>query len=546
MRKNILFPGSIYACFLIGFISLTPIAKANPVDSLTAKNVAANFYARNYRVKVLSLSLGYIERSSQGEPEYYVYNIMPDNGFVIVAADDAACPILGYSSEGYYKSTNITPGFTFWMKHYTKQIDFIRAHNSQASDDIKSQWEAYKNNLSAKSPKKIAGNVSPLVSTVWAQAPYFNALCPGGSVAGCIATAMAQIMKYWAYPPHGVSSNSYTDSPYGVLTANFDTTQYDWAEMPDNVTHSNYPVAVLSYDCGISVDMSYSPSSSGSYMVTGDDPVCAQSAFVQYFGYESSIQGLYRSNYTDANWIPMLENELNNGRPFMYAGSGDSGAHAWVCDGYNSSGDFHMNWGWAGYDDGYYNINALNPDDIPLNEDQQALIGIHPAPPVVDFSANPPIIHPGDTINFTDNSFSLVPITGWQWSFPGGVTANSNIRNPVVKYNSAGIYNVSETVTSKEGSNILTQDNYVAVLPNNILNVFPTLSDGTFYVQSQEGSSAGNLQFSLYNMLGQKMYTTTLVQPLTQLTVVVPHGMYFFRAFDASGKPVSTGKLAIK
>jgi PKD repeat protein len=367
-------------------------------------------------------------------------------------------------------------------------------------------------------------------------------------VAGCVATAMGQIMKYWNYPPHGIGSSSYMDSPFGTLYADFDSTQYDWSQMPLNVTRTNSSVATLMYDCGVGVQMAYSDTSSGSYIITGDDPVCAQSAFVQYFGYSgASIQGLYRQNYSDNDWTTLLEDELNNKRPFLYAGSGNQGSHAWVCDGYDATGYFHMNWGWAGYEDGYFSLDALNPDNIPLNSDEEALIGIGPSPAVADFNGNNLVIRAGDSVKFIDNSMGYVPLTSWNWSFNGTEAIYSTAQNPVVIYNEIGTFNVSETVTGSEGSNTLTRNSYITVLENNPVNVYPTLNDGTFTIQLHDPSLAtSNLEFALYDMLGRKIYATALVQYSTQITLNVPHGMYFFRAFDISGKSVSTGKLAIK
>jgi len=547
MQQVLLFFKSRYF-LLIGFISLAAIVNGSPIDSITGKTVAANFYAQNYVVKISAISLVYAERSSQGEAEYYVYNINPDSGFVIVSADDAAHPIIGYSSEGHYNTTHISPDFSFWMQHYKKQIDLIRLNNIQASVDIQNEWDAYKNNLSLKGPQKITGSVSQLVQTIWAQSPYYNATCPGGAVAGCVATAMAQIMKYWEYPPHGIDSNTYTDNPYGTLFADFDTTYYNWAAMPLKDTSTNLPVATLSYDCGVSVNMSYSASASNSYVISGDYPICAQTAFVRYFGYSSAISGLYRNAYIDATWISLLENELTNGRPILYVGYGNQGGHAWVCDGYNgATGDFHMNWGWGGYENGYYNLNSLNPANIPLSNGEEALIGIQPATAIADFKASPLIVWAGDTVKFTDRSFGKTPIIAWQWSLNGANTTTINSQNPAIVYGTPGTYDVSETVTSSQGASTLTHDNYILVLANNPVNVYPTLNDGTFTVQLHDASLANsNLQFALYNMLGQKVYTTALTQYTTQVTVVVPHGMYFFRAFDASKKPVSTGKLVMK
>lgn len=482
-----------------------------------------------------------------GTPEYYIFNIYPGPGFVIVSADDAAHPILGYSSEGYYDVNIVSPEFSYWMQHYKKQLDYIRLNNYKPSEEIRDEWTAYKNNLPLKSDKMLTSTVNPLLKTVWAQEPYFNANCPDGDVAGCIATAMGQVMKYWAYPPHGIGSHSYIDGSYGSLYANLDSTQYYWSEMPSNVSKANPAVAALTYDIGISVDMRYSPDNSGSFMISADSSVSAQSAFVQYFGYNgSSIQGLFMSNYTYSNWVSMLENELNNNRPLMYAGQGDSGGHAWVCDGYDGVGDFHMNWGWGGYEDGYYNLDALNPDKIPLNNDEEALIGIQPNVAKADFNTSAVIIHAGDTIQYYDNSFGTIPITSWQWSFSGGTPANSATANNSVIYNNPGTYNVSETVSNSNGNNTLSYDSYIIVLPNNPVDVYPTLNDGTFNVVLHDGTLDNTTEFYLCDMLGRKIYTTTLVQNTTEITVFVPHGMYIYRAYNSSGKPIGAGKLMIQ
>lgn len=561
-RKNLIFKKIIFTYFWAVFTSFVSVSNASPIDSNTAKTVAANFYTQNYKVSSLSLKLIYTEKSSGGEADYYIYNVYPDSGFVIVSADDAAHPIIGYSSEGYfpnYHSKLISPDFAFWMEHYKVQLDDIRLHHLKASIAIRDEWSAYKNNVPLKTNKSPMSSVLPLVKTVWAQAPYFNALCPvtvvdgidSNDVAGCVATAMGQIMKYWKYPPHGIGSNSYSENPYGTLSADFDSTHYNWADMPLNVTVNNPQVATLMYDCGVAVDMDYSLDNSGAFLSTTDNPgspISAESAFVQHFGYSaSSIQAVYESNYSYTNWVSLLENELNNKRPVEYAGLGNQGGHSWVCDGYDASGEFHMNWGWAGYEDGYYTLNSLNPDNIPLSTGEEALIGIEPAPAVADINANPLIIRAGDTVMFADNSLGYDTITSWQWSFPGALTASSTAQNPMAIYGTPGTYNVTETVTTNLGNNTSTQFNYITVLENNTVNVYPTLSDGAFSVQLHDPSLANsNIEFSLYDMLGQKVFTTILVQYITQITVTVPHGMYFFRAFDSSGKAVSTGKLMIK
>src|SRR5207249_2487668 len=129
-------------------------------------------------------------------------------------------------------------------------------------------------------------------------------------------------MRFWKFPATGTGSSSYTAGTYGTLSANYGATTYSWTSMPNAIGSNNTAVATLNYQAGVSVEMNYSPSGSGAYVITGDNPVCAQASFVNYFGYDpNTIQGLYRSSYTDANWIALLENDLTAGRPLEYVGT---------------------------------------------------------------------------------------------------------------------------------------------------------------------------------------------------------------------------------
>ncbi len=544
---------------MLAFTVCSSLIYGGPVSPVVAERVAINGYSHIFAVKPGEIKLTYTEYSDRGAAEYYVFNIAEHNsiqndkryGFIIISAEDAVEPIIGYSDEGRFILPIHSPEFAYWMLRYKRQIDFFRKYKISASPEISEEWSEYKNNvLNFRYIHRATGNLNPLVKTVWSQSPTpFNSFCPGGCPAGCVATAMAQIMKYWQYPPHGIDSNSYSWSPYGKLNAYFDTTRYDWSAMPLWVNNKNNSIATLLYQCGVSVDMQYTQSSSGSYMINADNPISAQSAFVKYFGYNgSAIQGLYRSNYSTSEWINLLKTELNAGRPVEYAGAGKDGGHSWVCDGYDSIDYFHMNWGWGGSYDGYYNLNNLTPDGIPLDSNEELLIGIEPAPAEACFTGAPLIIRAGDTVKFTDNSFGppASPVNSWQWSCPGAQTDYSTLQNPAIIYNTPGTFNVSETVATVEGSNTLTLYNYITVLANNTVNVYPSLNNGSFTIQLANGSLvSSNLNFSLYNLLGQKIFTTILVQYRTFVTLNLEHGMYIFRAYDSSGKAGSTGKLMI-
>jgi len=407
MKKTILL---LLITFLFPFSSF-----AKGVDSASAKNIAANFYSQNSIGKgpvssqSLNLSLAYqcvgTATSSQGENLYYIFNVNDGDGFVIISGDDAVTPILGYSTEGKFDINKSSPAFKSWIDGYKQQILYVINNNIPATDEIKANWSDLVSNNNTHQAKKAGSAVSPLLTTTWDQGNndasvngFYNNLCPidqslpnsGNRTkhcpTGCVATAMAQIMKFWNYPTNGSGINSYSTSNYGTLSANFGATTYNWGSMPNNVTSPNAAVATLMYQCGVSVDMGYGPDDSGAWVISADNTSCAQNSYVQYFGYKgTTIQGLRRSDYTDAAWQNLLENELNNGRPIQYVGEGSGGGHTFVFDGYDANNYFHVNWGWGGEDDAYYEIDALNPSTLGagggsggFNSNQEAVIGIEP------------------------------------------------------------------------------------------------------------------------------------------------------------------------
>jgi hypothetical protein len=368
------------------FLILTAVANANPVLQEKAATVAGNFYGQTYHKAAGTLTLAYTERSSDGQAVYYVYNVGSSEGFVIVSAEDAGYPIIGSSDVGQYVVPPANNNLGYWMGLRKKEIIGMRTQNIKENTDVAETWKAYINNTPRNTHQAMSAVLPLLGSITWDQSPYYNAMCPGGSVTGCVATAMAQIMKYWSYPSVGLSQTCYYDETaygfsenYGQLCATFDTSNYNWAAMPNRVTSANAQVAKLMYDCGVSVNMDYSPTGSGAF-VTGRAP-SAQNSYVQYFNYYKwSINGLTQSR--DANFVTAIKNELNHNRPVQYQGT-DSvyGGHSWVCDGYNSSGDLHMNWGWSGASDGYYSPTDLAPASSPYNFSDQGvgvIIGIEP------------------------------------------------------------------------------------------------------------------------------------------------------------------------
>ena len=393
--------------FAFAFVLATSSALAKPVTPVSAKTVAENFYKKNSTIAVTSSTLTYTKLSTAGAPLFYVYNINGNDGFVIVSADDVTKPILGYSTTNHFElPTTVQSNLNFWLNKYASSIDNAKTKGITASAKAANEWSAYLNNTQVSNRTQATGDgvligtpvVAPLVKTTWNQSPYYNALCPGSTgngtnaaaaVTGCVATTMAQIMRYWNYPAHGTGSSSYTQNPnpnsYPLQSANYGATTYNWANMPLNVNSANSDVATLMYQCGVSVHMNYAPSGSGAQVLqanAGINGACAQRSYTTYFSYDpTTIAGYDKDNYDDPTWLGIVEADLNIGRPVQYVGYDPSeGGHTWVCDGYDSNDYLHMNWGWAGSDDGYFQTDSLLTTNAGFNPSsaQQVLIGIIP------------------------------------------------------------------------------------------------------------------------------------------------------------------------
>ena len=383
MKKHFL----LLLCFVVLFFCFN-IVFAKKVEINEAKQVAFNFYLEHSPNNIIPKSLYITEDytiSKESIEMYYVFNFNL-NGFVIVAADNSVHPILGYSFKNGYTDKNISPEFAFWMNNYTDQIYYVINNNLLSSSEIDAEWSHLDTFAESFISEKEINTVAPLLQSTWDQGHCYNILCPvdqvgsGGHVwAGCVATAMGQVMYYYRYPQQGQGSHSYYSS-YGYLSADFASTTYDWNAMSNYCMNNNLEIPKLLYHLGISVDMNYSPDGSGAYM---DD---AANSLVDYFKYSSSIETGYKNNFSESQWATLLKNELDNNRPILYAGYQPNYAsgHAFVCDGYQGTDFFHFNWGWSGYYDGYYFLNNLNPG-YNFTIGQMAIYNVYPASNYPDF-----------------------------------------------------------------------------------------------------------------------------------------------------------------
>jgi hypothetical protein len=376
----------LYKLFLPILVMLSGNILASPIDSVRASKVATNFMLR-YADRYQGLEFSHKNMTVENTVIYYVFNLRNAKGYIVVSADDACFPVLCYSTESRFDTKNIPVQLNKWLWHRAKEISYIKKQGFEADEKIKQEWENLENPKSGSLMLQNTVAVAPLMTTKWNQSPFYNDLCPydeqekGRAVTGCVATAMAQIMKYHKHPQKGQGIHSYVHEKYGKLSAEFSSTTYDWANMPDEVKSANTAVATLMYHCGVGVDMNYGVRASGA------SPDEVARAMKKYFDYDSTTKMIVRKSYTETNWINEIKSELNAKRPVEYNGYGTGGGHAFVCDGYDNNDFFHFNWGWGGSADGYFNVNALNPGSLGtgggdggFNSNQTAVIGIKPAP----------------------------------------------------------------------------------------------------------------------------------------------------------------------
>ncbi len=306
----------------------------------------------------------------------YVVNDEANNRFVIVSADERLNTILGYSEKGAFDLNNVPDGLLFLIDGYNIQYDSLLAGKVE-----------YIQSPSRRSD--IVQAVSPLLSTEWGQGFPFNELCPedpfygGKCVTGCIATAMAQVMKYYNWPERGKGDLTYNSEPYGLnLSLDFSSYQFDWDSMPnkyngDWTDTQRDAVARLNYACGVSVAMQYTNSSSGS----GAYPANIAYALINNFGYNPNIMYYDHDYYYKEEWDSLIQVSLSKKRPVLYGGDGGdlNGGHQFVIDGVNSDGLYHINWGWYGnYNEGYYELTALKPGKYDFSLGHSMVCGITP------------------------------------------------------------------------------------------------------------------------------------------------------------------------
>ncbi|MFZ4401622.1 MAG: C10 family peptidase [Bacteroidales bacterium] len=372
-----------FISLLTAFILVCQVSFAEIVTSGTALLVAKNVFYE--RVNLVKENTSYqsikfsdaIIISRNSIPVYYVFNCVSEAGFVIVSAESNTMPVLAYSFENYFNVNNLNESVEETMENYINEISAIREKNLKADEEIIAAWGKYSATNFQKSTTNIT-TVGPLTKTTWDQSCYYNTLCPtaaGGdcnhAYTGCVATAMAQIMKFWSYPTKGVGSNSYTSIV--AHNVNFANQTYNWSAMPLNLTAENNEVAKIIYHAGVSVNMSYSAGGSSAFTQTAADEL------ISHFKYSTTTQYVNKASYSNVNWHILIRSNLIDGRPVMYRGTGSQGGHSFILDGFQYPEFYHINWGWGGSHNAYFYLNSLNSGNGDFTTDQGAVINCYPS-----------------------------------------------------------------------------------------------------------------------------------------------------------------------
>ena len=350
----------------------TMAVHSTPIDCSVAQSAAQKFATAQFSMERAMPQLVY---TGQNEA-YYVFNLN-DHSFVIIAGDDAHRPVIGYSDESAFDASYIPPALSYYLDGVTECM--LQLHQAVATPEVAAEWNSVLQHGRLISSIKGRGT-GYFCQTKWNQTYPYNYCCPedpagsgGHAIVGCLATAMSQLMRFWANPAQGIGNHCYTHETYGLICADFGNTIYDWDNMP-NVLDNNATEAeklatgTLCFHCGVAIDMGYGPDGSGG----GSGPI--PNAMHTYFDYSDSNVQLRRNDFETETWKTMVREQFDMGWPMYYGGCDNGGCHAFVCDGYDDNDYFHFNLGWGGSSDGWYLI-----DDAPYTNPADAMFNFVPS-----------------------------------------------------------------------------------------------------------------------------------------------------------------------
>ena len=372
----------LLACFYINCL-------AEPVTPQKARQTACEFFAKKGK------KLATINETKPQAP-YYIFNAENGKGFVIIAGNDG--DILGYADQGTFDESNIPANMREWLNGMT-------ANSSQPTS----------NNARPRRASRLE-SISPILTSRWGQGEKnesgsaYNMLCPvvDGNYcpAGCLAVAMAQVMRHHRWPQEACDIiPGYENTGAAVTLDTLPQLDFDWDNMLDDYEggeseESQLAVAQILRYCGQGALTAYYPDRAEAY---GKNAI---SAFINYFGYASTVRNINKEDYSEEEWDKLIYKELSCNRPVIYFGSTNTSSHAFVCDGYDGDQFFHINWGWGGACDGYFKLSNLCLDEDEDGEkdyskQQHAIVGITPN------------AHSGNNVVFDDPNVKEICVNNW-------------------------------------------------------------------------------------------------------------------------------------
>ena len=362
---------------------LSVVAFAAPVTKEQARQIASQFLtakggAHRAPAQLVEQAPVLNAVDKAGNPYIYAFNAGHDAGYVLVSGDDRFRDVLAYGASGNFDNDDMPAHVKAWLQGYVDEMKYYESVGYQPSKEAAT---ASSSSAGITLRRAIKAPIIPLLTTAWDQGEPYNLQCPeffgyGLSVTGCVATAMAQVVYYTAVHSGNQPTTLVRDIPGYTCSTNWsglgnlevagvlaNTVTFDWDNMLNFYRRGYYDnvqanaVANLMACCGKSVQMDYSSSSSGA------NTMDVANALITYFGFDTTTKGIYRSNYSYAQWIELMYAELAAGRPVQYGGSSSGGGHSFVIDGYDGDEMFHVNWGWSGNPDSYYALSVLNSHD---------------------------------------------------------------------------------------------------------------------------------------------------------------------------------------
>ncbi len=377
MRNRILF---IMALVVLAATSGVFVAHASVIGANDARGIALEVLSQRQGGNRLNSNQSDIQLThtrystlSPTMPVFYIFNDDKNGGWVIVSAEDRAQHVLGYNLSGKFDAEAMPCNVSAWLDEYGSQIEHLQLNPQLAT----------KPSIQGARLASLS-NIDPLITTTWNQGYPYHEQCPKINneypYTGCTATAFAQIMNYYKYPTSACAAiPSYITKTVGMTVPELPATTFDWDNMLDSYsgsyTNANKDaVAKLMRYCGQATCMDYTLSSSAAYIELIPYTIS------YYFGYDKLDPAHMeaRERFDDEIWTQMVHDELSKGRPLAYAGGNDNGgAHTFIVDGYRN-GDFHLNWGWGGRFDGYFQLSAFTPSTHDYTKSHRAVFGIVP------------------------------------------------------------------------------------------------------------------------------------------------------------------------